>query len=176
MILAYSWTRPCYPVAGNGRRGMFLFLLFLHFHSCSSFLSVPLSCLFSFISSTISSISFLPFSGRRHNDTKWTTRVGVSLNTPPPPPTPPPPKKKKKKKKKQKKKNIFPAYSQRQSTNVSHTILSREKLLSLPVCFPVHQLPFEKESILNRKSLLPKGSKVFPTRVDLFSKGNKQFW
>ena len=52
---------PLILVAGKGRRGMFLFLLFLHFHSCSSFFPV-----LSFISSAISSISFLPFSGRRH--------------------------------------------------------------------------------------------------------------
>ena len=38
----------------------FLFLLFLHFHFCSSFFPIPL------ISSTIFSVSFLPFSGRRH--------------------------------------------------------------------------------------------------------------
>ena len=39
---------------------------------------IPLSSLFlSFISSTISSISFLPFSGRRQ---KWPTRADVSLN------------------------------------------------------------------------------------------------
>ena len=35
LILPYSWTRPAILVAGNGRGGMFLFLLFLHFHSCS---------------------------------------------------------------------------------------------------------------------------------------------
>ena len=29
-------------VVGKGRGGMFLFLLFLHFHSCSSFFPVPL--------------------------------------------------------------------------------------------------------------------------------------
>ena len=57
--LAYSWTGPAILVAGKDRGGMFLFLLF---HSC-----VPLSSLsLSFIFSTISSISFLPFSGRRH--------------------------------------------------------------------------------------------------------------
>ena len=33
LILAYSWARPAILVAGKGRRGMFLFLLFLHFHS-----------------------------------------------------------------------------------------------------------------------------------------------
>ena len=64
LILAYSWARPAILVAGKGRRGMFLFLLFLHFHSCSSFFPV-----LSFISSTISSISFLPVSGRRHKMT-----------------------------------------------------------------------------------------------------------
>ena len=45
LILAYSWTRPAILVAGKGRGGMFLFLLFLHFHSCSSFFPVPLSSL-----------------------------------------------------------------------------------------------------------------------------------
>ena len=56
LILTYSWARPAILIAGKDRGGMFLFLLFLHFHSCSLSLS--------FISCTISSISFLPFSGR----------------------------------------------------------------------------------------------------------------
>ena len=56
LILAYSWARPAILVAGKGREGMFLFLLFLHFHSCSSFFPVLL----------ISTLSFLPFSRRRH--------------------------------------------------------------------------------------------------------------
>ena len=54
LILAYSWARPAILVAGKGREVMFLFLLFLHFHSCSSFFPVPhfhlfcyLFCLFS---------------------------------------------------------------------------------------------------------------------------------
>ena len=42
LILAYIWARPAILVAGKGRGGMFLFLLFLYFHSCSSFLPVPL--------------------------------------------------------------------------------------------------------------------------------------
>ena len=42
LILAYSWARPAILVVGKGRRGMFLFLLFLHFHSCSSFFPIPL--------------------------------------------------------------------------------------------------------------------------------------
>ena len=42
LILAYSWARPAILVAGKGRGGMFLFLLFLHFHSSSSFFPVPL--------------------------------------------------------------------------------------------------------------------------------------
>ena len=62
LILAYSWARPAILVVGKGRGGMFLFLLFLHFHSCSSFFPVPLFHLL--YSSTLSSISFLPFSGR----------------------------------------------------------------------------------------------------------------
>ena len=37
LILAYSWARPAILVAGKGRGEMFLFLLFLHFRSCSSF-------------------------------------------------------------------------------------------------------------------------------------------
>ena len=41
LILAYSLARPASLVAGKGRGGMFLFLLFLHFHSCSSFFPVP---------------------------------------------------------------------------------------------------------------------------------------
>ena len=41
--LAYSWARPAILVAGKGRGGMFLFLLFLHFHSCSYFFP---NCLF----------------------------------------------------------------------------------------------------------------------------------
>ena len=42
LIMAYSWARPAILVAGKGRGGMFLFLLFLHFPSCSSLLPVPL--------------------------------------------------------------------------------------------------------------------------------------
>ena len=34
--------KPAILAAGKGRGGMFLFLLFLHFHSCSSFFPVPL--------------------------------------------------------------------------------------------------------------------------------------
>ena len=40
-ILAYSWARPIL-VAGKGREGMFLILLFRHFHSCSFFFPVLL--------------------------------------------------------------------------------------------------------------------------------------
>ena len=46
LILAYSWARPAILVAGKGREVMFLFLLFLHFHSCSSFFPVSLFRLF----------------------------------------------------------------------------------------------------------------------------------
>ena len=73
--LAYSWARPAILVAGKGTRGMggggVVFLLFIHFRSWLSFLSL------SFISSTFSSISFLPFSGRRH---KMTHKGDVSLS------------------------------------------------------------------------------------------------
>ena len=63
--LAYSWARPAILVAGKGRGGMFLFLLFFFTFICVSLSSRSLS----FISSTISSISFLPFSGRCHKMT-----------------------------------------------------------------------------------------------------------
>ena len=43
LIVVYSWRRPAILVAGKGRGGMFLFLLFLHFHSCSSFSPVHFS-------------------------------------------------------------------------------------------------------------------------------------
>ena len=40
--IAYSWARLAILVAGKGRGALFIFLLFLHFHSCSSFFPVPL--------------------------------------------------------------------------------------------------------------------------------------
>ena len=64
LILAYSWARPAILVAGKGRGGMFLFLLFPHFHSCSCFFPVPRFHLLCYLS-----ISFLPFSGRWHEMT-----------------------------------------------------------------------------------------------------------
>ena len=42
LILVYSWARPAIFVAGKGTGGMFLFLQFIHFHSCSSFFPIPL--------------------------------------------------------------------------------------------------------------------------------------
>ena len=64
LILAYSWARPAILVAGKGRGGCFYFFFFF------TFIPVPLSFLsLSFISSTISSISSLPFSWRRHKMT-----------------------------------------------------------------------------------------------------------
>ena len=49
LILSYSWARPAIFVAGKGREVVFLFLLFLHFHSCSSFFPVPLFHLFCYL-------------------------------------------------------------------------------------------------------------------------------
>ena len=49
LILAYSWARPAILVAGKGRGWMFLYLLFLHFHSCSSSFSIPLFHLFYYL-------------------------------------------------------------------------------------------------------------------------------
>ena len=72
LILAYSWARPAILVVGKGIRGMFLFLLFLHFHSCSSFFPIPL---FHLLYSLLSL-----FSLSLGDDTKWPSRVDVSLN------------------------------------------------------------------------------------------------
>ena len=70
LILAYSWAWPAILVAGKGRGGCFYFFCFF------TFIPVPLSSLsLSFISSTISSIFFLPFSGRRHKMTHKGWRV-----------------------------------------------------------------------------------------------------
>ena len=63
LILAYSWARPAILIECKNRGGMFLFLLCLHFQSCSSFFLVPLFHLLFY------SISFLPFSGRHHKMT-----------------------------------------------------------------------------------------------------------
>ena len=70
LILVYSWARPAILVAGKGRRVCFYFFCFF------IFIPVPLSSLFfSFISSIISSVSFHPFSGRRHKMTQKGCRV-----------------------------------------------------------------------------------------------------
>ena len=50
ILLAYIWARPAILTAGKGKRGMFLFLLFLHSDSFSSFFPVPLSSLQSLLS------------------------------------------------------------------------------------------------------------------------------
>ena len=49
LILAYNWARPAILVAGKGRGGMFLFLMSLHFYSCSSFFLFPLFHLFYYL-------------------------------------------------------------------------------------------------------------------------------
>ena len=59
LILAYSWARPATLAAGGGRRGN----VFTSSVSSLSFTFLLFPSL-SFISSTISSISLLPFSGR----------------------------------------------------------------------------------------------------------------
>ena len=64
LILAYGWARFAILVAGKGREVMFLFLLFLHFHSCSSFFPVPLFHLLCYLLCL-----FSPFSGRRYKMT-----------------------------------------------------------------------------------------------------------
>ena len=70
LILAYSWARPAVLVAGKGRGEYFYFACFLTF---IHFSLSPLSL--SFICYTISSISVLPFSGRRHKLTHKGWRV-----------------------------------------------------------------------------------------------------
>ena len=54
----------CCLIAGKSREEMFLFLLFFHFHSCSSFFSVPLFYLLYYLFRL-----FTPFSGKRHKMT-----------------------------------------------------------------------------------------------------------
>ena len=69
LILAYSWAMPV-------RGECFYFFCFFFFFSLSFIFLSPLSL--SFISSTISSISLLL---SLRDDTKWPTKVDVSLNT-----------------------------------------------------------------------------------------------
>ena len=72
LTLAYSWARPTILLAGKGRGDIFissgslLSFLFL-FLPCPSYSSHPLSLL---------SLFSLPLG----DDTKWSTRFGVSLN------------------------------------------------------------------------------------------------
>ena len=73
----FDWLRfygPVNPLGSCRARSVYLTTLFLDSHSPLScfftFIPVPLASLsLSFISSTISSISFLPFSGRQHKMT-----------------------------------------------------------------------------------------------------------
>ena len=74
LILAYSWARPGILVADKDSVGMFLFLLFLHFHSCSSFF--PVSLIYSSLLLSLLSL----FSLSLGDDPKRSTRVDVSLN------------------------------------------------------------------------------------------------
>ena len=73
LILAYSWAKTAILVAGKGRGGMFLFLLV----SLLSFLFpfLPYSSLSSLLLSLLSLFSF-----SLGDDTKWPTRVDMSLN------------------------------------------------------------------------------------------------
>ena len=81
LSLAYRWERPAILAAGKGRGGMFLHHLFPLFHSFSSFSPVPLSLSLSLsLSSPLLSLLSL-FSLSLGDDTKWPTRVDVSLNT-----------------------------------------------------------------------------------------------
>ena len=64
LILAYSWARPAILAAGKGRGEN----VFISSVSSLSFIFLFLPCP-SFTSSTISSNSLLPFSGRQHKMT-----------------------------------------------------------------------------------------------------------
>ena len=84
LILACSWARPAILVVGKGRGGMFLFLLFLHFHSCSSFFPVPLFhllySLFYLFSPFLWETTQMTLKGWRvvkpqHNQMLWTLKV-----------------------------------------------------------------------------------------------------
>ena len=70
LILAYSCSRPAILIAGKGRGGMFLFLLFLHFHS--SFFPVRLFHLLYYL--------FYLFSPFLWETTKNDQQEDVSLN------------------------------------------------------------------------------------------------
>ena len=73
LILAYSWARPATLVAGKGRGGIF----FISSVSTLSFLFLFLPC--PSLPSPLLSILSL-FSLFLGDDTKWPTRVDVSLN------------------------------------------------------------------------------------------------
>ena len=60
LIFAHSWARPAIIVAGKCKAEIFIFLMFLHFHSGSSFFPVPLFHLLFYL--------FFPF---LWDDTKW---------------------------------------------------------------------------------------------------------
>ena len=63
-FIGLHWARPAVLVAGKGRGECFYIFRFF------TFIPFPLSSLFlSFVSSTVFSFSFLPFSGRRHKMT-----------------------------------------------------------------------------------------------------------
>ena len=73
LILASSWARPAIFVAGKDRGGIFLFLLFLHFHSGSSFFPVPLFHLLCYLF-----YLFSPFLwGTTQNDPQRLTPRGI---------------------------------------------------------------------------------------------------
>ena len=72
LILAYSWARPAIIEVGKGRGGMFLFLLFLPFHSCSSFFPVPLFHLFFYL--------FSPFLWEKTQNDPWGWSGGAKVS------------------------------------------------------------------------------------------------
>ena len=83
LILAYNWAKPatCILVSGKGRGGMFLFLLLLNFHYCSSLFPVPLFYLLHYLFYLFSLSLLSLFSLSLGDDTKMTHK-GCRVITP----------------------------------------------------------------------------------------------
>ena len=88
LILAYSWVRPAILVAGKGREGMFLFLLFLHFPAFL-FLFLPCPSLSSPLLSLLSLFSLLLGDDAKMTHKGWRVVKPKAINQSPSNPTHP---------------------------------------------------------------------------------------